>query len=52
VPGTASYRAEVLADLPVSVLVTVEIPLCCFAGPAAWKIASVWQGMSIDVATG
>lgn len=49
VPWTASYRAEISADLPVSVLMTVEISLCCFGGSTARKFASVWQDMSINV---
>jgi hypothetical protein len=52
VPWTASYRAEISADLPVSVLMTVEISLCCFGGSTARKFASVWQDMSINVTAG
>ena len=40
-PWAASNRAEIQADLSVGVLVTIEVPLSCFADPAALKIAYV-----------
>lgn len=48
--GAYSYRAEIKPSSPVRILVTVEVPLSCFAGVcAAWKIAFIRSNMGVDV---
>jgi hypothetical protein len=51
-PRAARNGAKVSADLPMYLLVAVEIPLCRLGSCAALVVASVWERMSIDVAAG
>jgi hypothetical protein len=50
VPWAASNGTKVKANLPVRVFVTIEVPLCSFADPAALEVALVGQSVSLDVA--
>lgn len=48
-PGTAWLGTEVSSNLPVRVLVAVEVSLSCFADAT---VAGVWLRMSVDVLAG
>ena len=50
VPWAASNGAEVQSDLSMGILVTIEVPLSSFAGPAALEVAHVRQRVCFDVA--
>jgi len=51
-PWAFCNGAEIPTDLPMCILVTVEVPLCGLAGVAALKIASIRESVSVDVTTG
>lgn len=48
-PGTACHGTEVSSNLPVRVLMAVEVPLSCFADAT---VTGVWLGVSVDVLAG
>jgi hypothetical protein len=50
VPWAARNGTEVKADLPMCVFMTIEVPLCSFADPAALEIATIRQSVSLDMA--
>ena len=50
VPCTALDGTEIDSNISMGVLVTIEVPLSSFSGPAALKVASIRQGVSLDVA--
>ena len=52
VPGAALNGTEIESNLSMGVLVTIEVPLSSFSGPAALKVASIRQGVSLDVTAG
>lgn len=51
-PRASCHGAEIPADLPMCVLVTVEVPLCGLPGVATLKIASIRESVSVDVTAG
>jgi hypothetical protein len=46
-PGATINGAEVEPNLPVCILVPIEVPLSRFSNPT---VAFVWLGVSVDVA--
>lgn len=48
-PWAFCHGAEITTDIPMCVLVTVEVPLRGLAGAAALKIASIRESVSVDV---
>ena len=50
VPWAALNGTEIESNFAMGVLVTIEVPLSSFSGPAALKVASIRQGVSLDVA--
>lgn len=48
-PWAFCHGAEITADFPMCVLVTVKVPLRGLAGAAALKIASIKECVSVDV---
>lgn len=51
-PGAALNGTEIESNLSMGVLVTIEVPLSSFSGPAALKVTSIRQGVSLDVTAG
>jgi hypothetical protein len=52
VPGAAENGTEIESNLSMFVLVTIEIPLSSFSGPAALEVAPIWQGVCFDMSAG
>jgi hypothetical protein len=42
VPWAAESGTKVVANLSVCVLMTIEVPLCCFPDAAALEVAPIW----------
>jgi hypothetical protein len=49
VPWAALNGTEIESNFAMGVLVTIEVPLSSFSGPAALKVASIRQSVSLDV---
>jgi hypothetical protein len=51
-PGAALDGTKIESNFAMGVLVTIEVPLSSFSGSAALKVASIRQGVSLDVTAG